>query len=101
MKRKIIFLGTLLTSLIVLGGILNKKGILEQLEDNKNIELAIYINNEQTSSIPSKDSGYIFDEQNSSCTNNADLLWDYETWSPVVKNMNEYKTKCTLAFRNY
>ena len=85
MKRKIIFLGTLLTSLIVLGGILNKKGILEQLEDNKNIELAIYINNEQTSSIPSKDSGYIFDEQNSSCTNNADLLWDYETWSPVVK----------------
>ena len=102
MKRKIIFLGILLTSLIVLGGgILNKKEILEQLEDNKNIELAIYINNEQTSSIPSKDSGYIFDEQNSSCTNNADLLWDYETWSPVVKNMNEYKTKCTLAFRNY
>ena len=43
MKKMIIFLGILLTSLLVLGGgILNKKETLEQIENQENIELAIY-----------------------------------------------------------
>ena len=80
------------------GGILNKKETSEQLEKSENIELAIYINEEETNTIPSKE-GNIYDETRSSCTNGAYIIWDYETWSPIVKNMNEYKTTCELYFK--
>src|SRR5699024_9541851 len=64
----------------------------------ENIELAIYLNDEETNTIPSKE-GNIYDETRSSCTNGAYIIWDYETWSPVVKNMSEHKTKCELYFK--
>ena len=66
--------------------------------ENKNIELAIYLNDEETNTIPSKE-GNIYDETRSSCTNGAYIIWDYESWSPVVKNMSEHKTKCELYFK--
>ena len=66
--------------------------------NSEEIELAIYINDEETNTIPSKE-GNIYDETRSSCTNGAYIIWDYESWSPVVKNMNEYKTKCELYFK--
>ena len=81
--------------------LLQKEKTLNQVKNNENIELAIYLNDEETSNIPLKNEGYIFDEEKSSCTNNALVFWDNETWSPVIKNMNEYKTRCTLAFRDY
>ena len=101
MKKNFLFIGILLTSLVVLGGILSKEKTLEQIKNNENIELAIYINDEEISTIPLKNSGFIFDSEKSSCTNNASISWDNESWSPVVKNMSEYKTKCTIAFRDY
>ena len=66
--------------------------------NNEEIELAIYINEEETNTIPSEE-GNIYDETRSSCTNGAYIIWDYETWSPVIKNMNEYKTRCELHFK--
>ena len=80
------------------GGILNKKETLEQLKNNENIELAIYINDEETNVIPTKDSGYYLDLEKSTCTNNARIYFDTNTWSPVIKNMSEYKTRCVLHF---
>ncbi len=65
---------------------------------NENIELAIYLDDEETNAIPSKE-GNIYDETRSSCTNGAYIIWDYESWSPVVKNMSEHKTKCELYFK--
>ena len=65
---------------------------------NENIELAIYLNDEETNTIPSKE-GNIYDETRSNCTNGAYIIWDYETWSPVVKNMSEHKTNCELYFK--
>ncbi len=66
--------------------------------NSEEIELAIYINDEETNTIPSKDSGYYYDREKSSCTNRADINWDSVSWSPVVRNMSEYKTRCELHF---
>ena len=96
--KKMLIPGIFLVSLIALGGILNREKTLEQLKDNENIELAIYINDEETNTIPGKDSGYYLDLEKSTCTNNAIIQFDINTWSPVVKNMSEYKTRCELHF---
>ena len=81
------------------GGILSKEKSLEQLKDNENIELAIYINDEETNTIPSKNSGYVFNQERSSCTNGAYINWDNISWSPEISSMSEYKTRCTLYFK--
>ena len=77
---------------------IQKEKDLKQTKNNKNIELAIYINEEETNTIPSKDRGYYYDREKSSCTNGAYINWDSISWSPVVNNMNEYKTRCELHF---
>ncbi len=66
--------------------------------NNESIELAVYVNNEKISNIPLKEDGYIFDKQNSSCTNNAVISWDNDTWSPVIFNINNYPTRCNFYF---
>ena len=97
MKSKMIFLGILLTGFLVLW-VLDKKTIPEQRESLENLELAIYLNDEKTSTIPSKE-GHIFDEIRSSCTNGSYIVWDYESWSPIVKNVTVYPTRCSLYFK--
>ena len=76
----------------------NKQEPLERINKNENIELAIYIEEEQTNSIPSKDSGYYLDLEKSSCTNEATITWDSETWSPVILNAENYPVRCSLYF---
>ena len=97
MQKRIIILLLIMMSSAILSFFMQKKLLLKEKNDS-NIELAIYINDEETNSIPSKE-GNIYDETRSSCTNGAYIIWDYESWSPVVKNMNEYKTKCELYFK--
>ena len=77
---------------------MNKTPIPEQRKTNENIELAIYLEDEQTNTIPSKESGYYFDREKSTCTNDAYINWDSVSWSPVVNNMSEYKTRCEIHF---
>ena len=77
---------------------LSKTQTLEQEESLENTELAIYVEDEKTNTIPAKDSGYYYDREKSSCTNEAYIVWDYETWSPVVKNVKTYPTRCEIHF---
>ena len=80
------------------GGITNNKQPEQEIIKNENINLAIYLENEQTTSIPSKDSGYYFDREKSSCTNDAYINWDSVSWSPVIKNAHNYPVRCELHF---
>ena len=98
MKGKALVIAIIAVFFLMNFFIAKKTDIPEQTKTKENIELAIYLNDEETNTIPSKE-GNIYDETRSSCTNGAYIIWDYETWSPVVKNMSEHKTKCELYFK--
>ncbi len=78
--------------------LLQKENKIKEYSINEKIELAIYLEGEQTNYIPSKESGYYYDRERSSCTNEAYINWDSVSWSPVVSNMSEYKTRCEIHF---
>ena len=96
-KKQIVFLSIFLITIGIFF-LFERKTEIKETKNNKNIELAIYINEEETNTIPSKESGYYYDREKSSCTNGAYINWDSISWSPVVSNMNEYKTRCELHF---
>ena len=96
--KKVIILGILLASLIVLGGIANNKHPEQEIIKNENVNLAIYLNDTKTNSIPSKE-GNVFDEEKSTCTNEAYIVWDYSSWSPIIKNVSNYPVRCNLYFK--
>ncbi len=98
MKKYIIAIFILLSLSIFFVSLFQKEKSLKQIEKQDNVELAIYINEEETNTIPSKESGYYYDREKSSCTNEAYINWDSISWSPVVNNISEYKTRCELHF---
>ena len=95
-KHALTFLIFICLAMVLVISFLKENKIKEYTSEE--IELAIYINDEETNTIPSKDSGYYYDREKSSCTNGAYINWDSISWSPVVQNMNEYKTRCELHF---
>ena len=97
MKKHILTFMIFISLVVVLVILLPKENTIKEYTSEE-IELAIYINDEETNTIPSKDSGYYYDREKSSCTNGAYINWDSISWSPVVQNMNEYKTRCELHF---
>ena len=105
MKSKIIILGILLTSFLVLGGGILNKTIPEQRESLENLELAIYLENEKQSTIPEKNnaSNYVFDKATCFVNGKEDasvtISWDSEAWAPIVKGLTTYKTRCDLYFK--
>ena len=96
-KHFILFLLCICISVCFIS-LFQKENEIEIYLYQEDIELAIYINDEETNAIPSKE-GNIYDETRSSCTNGAYIIWDYESWSPIIKNMSEYKTTCELYFK--
>jgi len=62
-------------------------------------ELAIFLEDQETNVIPSRESGYYFDRTKSSC-NNGSIEWDSVNWNPNIKiNSNTTtRTKCNLVF---
>jgi len=78
----------------------NNPIILEDIDENS--ELAIYIDDEQSSNIPTKESGYYLDKEKSSC-NYADLTWDISSWSPIIKVLfeREGRLSCKLYFSKH
>ena len=98
MKKYTLSILILLSLSIFFVSLSQKEKGLKQLKNQENIELAIYLNDKETNVIPEKE-GNIYDETRSSCTNGAYIIWDYESWSPIVKNMSEYKTRCELYFK--
>ena len=100
MKKKIIKISIFLTSLVVLGGILNKEKY-----DQNNETLAIFLNEERIESIPSKEE-YSFDKAictvNGNVTEEVKVVWDEEDWAPILYNVKDHSTKCNLYFKgNY
>ena len=80
------------------GGITNNKHPEQEIIKNENINLAIYLNDTKTNGIPSKE-GNVFDEEKSTCTNEAYIVWDYSSWSPIIKNVSNYPIRCNLYFK--
>ena len=60
---------------------------------------AYYVDGELTYTLPLQNSGYIFDEEKSSCTNNAQVKWNDSEWFPEIRNLGETRTKCKLYFK--
>ena len=58
-------------------------------QDPGDLYYAIYIDDQISNTIPSKDSGYTLDTEKSSCTNGATITWDNDSWSAVV-NLSNY-----------
>ena len=104
MKKSVIFLGILLAFFGVLGGGMLSKTIPE-LEQEENLELAIYVDDEKQSTIPGKDNAdnYIFDRATCFVNGKEDasvtISWDSEVWAPIVKGLTTYKTRCDLYFK--
>ena len=80
------------------GGITNNQFLEQEIIKNENVNLAIYLNDTKTNSIPSKE-GSVFDEEKSTCTNDAYIVWDYSSWSPIIKNVSNYPVRCNLYFK--
>ena len=98
-KKNLILLLILFSTFIFIMVLIHeKKDFIFLNNKNENIELAIYLEEEQANTIPSKESGYYYDRERSSCTNEAYINWDSVSWSPVVSNMSEYKTRCEIHF---
>ena len=69
------------------------------IEDLGDVYFAYYIDNTLVSEMPKQNTGYIFDEEKSNCTNNARATWNYSEWFPEVRDLTKPRTKCTLYFK--
>ena len=67
-------------------------------QDLGDVYFAFYVDNELVSEMPLQNSGYILDEESSSCTNGAKVVWNYTNWRPEIDNLTKTRTKCTLYF---
>jgi len=73
-------------------------------ENEKETLFAIYINGEIVNQLPSKEEGYVFDEEKSFCNNNVKINWSYKLWTANIdftdyKIQNKKRTYCSLYFR--
>ncbi len=69
-------------------------------EGSGDIIFAFYQGDENVGTMPTKDSGYVFNAKKSSCDNNAKIIWNNNEWGPIIVNLNKTKTKCNLYFLN-
>ena len=72
--------------------------------DPGDIYFTYYVDDKITNEIPKQNTGYILDEEKSSCTNGVKINWDYSTYSFKGNYQNYQKeslssTKCTLYFK--
>ena len=105
MKKSVIFLGILLAFFGVLGGGGMLSKTIPELEQEENLELAIYVDDERQSTIPEKENAdnYVFDKATCFVNGKEDasvtVSWDSEAWAPIVKGLTTYKTRCDLYFK--
>src|SRR5574344_1562958 len=100
MKKKII-VSILLCLLLVVSYCIyhNMEIYSNSIINTDNTVFALYVDGTSTQTLPSKDTGYIFDTTNSSCTNGASITWDNTNWKATVTNLTTSRTKCTLYFK--
>ncbi len=113
-KRKFI-IGFTISCILLLAGVFlgtsfanftedkNFNVINGKAQDPGDIYFAYYVDGEITRELPEQNTGYIFDEESSNCTNGVVPTWDYASWS-FVGNYSNYnatdysRTKCNLYF---
>jgi len=109
-RRNIIIVFTVACILLVAGVFLYRSFALYQVKENLNIiegtvqdvgdvYFAYYLDGAASATAPAKGSNYVFDANNSSCTNGASVRWNYKEWGPLVTNLNTSRTKCYLRFK--
>ena len=89
MKKKCL----IIISLVIFGSLCLLSFKLSK-ESAKN-SIGVYVNDEYSSSIPAKDSGYYVDKIE--CDNDALGEWDYVNWGLLTTNMTK-KSKCNVYF---
>ena len=72
-------------------------------QDPGDIYFAYYVDGQITRDLPKQNTGYIFDEEKSSCTNGVVPIFDHSTWKFTADysgyNATDYtRTKCNLYF---
>jgi len=98
MKKKIL-LSIILILIISIFLINCKKEIELNNIKQEDITFAYYIDEVTSPTAPENNSSYIFDDVNSSCSNGANIRWNYEEWSAVITSIPTTKTKCHLKFK--
>ena len=73
-------------------------------QDPGDIYFAYYVDGEITRELPKQNTGYIFDEESSNCTNGVIPTFDNSTWEFTAKyssySATDYtRTKCNLYFK--
>ena len=65
---------------------------------NSDVYFVFYQGDKELKEMPQKDNkeNLVFDH--GTCDNGASIIWDSETWAPLVKNLSKSKTKCSLYF---
>lgn len=93
---KFIILITIIT-LIVVFIIKFNNNLIYKNENNINKNITVYIDNNKQSSIPIKNSGFIFDK--SICTDdNVVAVWDNNNWNYSISNITKV-VSCSLYFK--
>ncbi len=67
-----------------------------QYEGSGDVFFAFYNGAQQLTEMPKKGAGLGFERAD--CTKGASVLWNNNLWAPIVVNIKESKTKCTLYF---
>ena len=81
----------LITRFIIILGII----VLSRINIGNNKDLAVYIDNELNSSIPTSNENLYVNKID--CDNNVNAYWDNDNWGLFISNFSK-KTKCNLYF---
>ncbi len=66
---------------------------------NSDVYFAFYNGDDQLEEMPQKNNAENLVFEHAECDNGASIVWNYEQWSPLVKNLSKSKTKCRLFFQ--
>ena len=91
-KRKVI----LILSIILIVTLFCITSYANQNQQEKNYQIAYYLNNKKVDKMPKNNEGVTFDH--GECDNDSIVKWDYSRWGPIIKNLTKNKTKCDLYF---
>ena len=67
--------------------------------DPGDLYFAFYVDGVISSTMPGKGEGYTLDNEKTTCTNGASVLFDTSDWSIKVLNLTIAKTSCNLFFK--
>ena len=66
---------------------------------HSDVYFAYYNGNTWLDDIPKKNNADNLTFEKAECDNDATIEWNYEEWTPKVKNLTKAKTRCSLYFK--